>query len=101
MKDWYTKNLPPEEAKADQAVIDAELAKEEVRHVELPEETREEINERINDNWALLQKLGATPDLEVPGYKVYTVSPDTDDATAREFADWLSRLVLKSERKKR
>jgi recombination protein RecT len=78
--------------------VEAAVAEEEVEKVELPEETREEINVRIRENFKLLIEIGAEPLLSRP--MIYYVR-DAKDGEAREFADYLSREVLKAERANR
>ncbi len=81
-----------------EAIIDGHFAEQDIEKVELPEETREEINERIWGNWTLLSNLNALPQVQKPPEHYTGPAPI---GVAREFADFLSRLVLKAERANR
>jgi len=84
-----------------EAIIDGHFAEQDakkVEKVELPEETREEINARIIGNWELLSTLNALPQVQKPPEHYMGPAPI---GVAREFADFLSRLVLKAERANR
>ena len=77
---------------------DAMDATEIEKSVELPEETREEINERMLGNMKLLVDLDAVPKLHKP---IEHYTGPAPIGVAREFADFLSREVLKAERANR
>jgi len=81
-----------------EAIIDGHFAEQDAKKVELPEETREEINERILGNMKLLVDFDEVPKLQKPTEHYTGPAPI---GVAREFADFLSRLVLKAERANR
>lgn len=68
--------------------------------MELPKETRAEINLRIKGNWDLLTDMDAIPVLKKAPVEHY-VSIDCEDSVALEFANYLSVKVLEAERDKR
>jgi recombination protein RecT len=88
-----------EVVEARQEIID-KVVEHEAEKVELPEETREELVVRIIANWDMLLSFDAIPELKNHPVAYYE-SEDCDPAVQREFADYLSRLVLKAERANR
>ena len=82
----------------DAEVIEEELADMDVKKTELPEETREEINERILGNMKLLVDFDEVPVIHKPVEHYTGKAPHN---VARDFADHLSRLVLTAERANR
>ena len=89
-----------QEALDAEAIVDGHFAEQDAEKVELPEETREELRERIVGNWGILMQLGEVPQLKKHTIEYYT-SYSCDVAVMREFADFLSREVLKAERANR
>lgn len=73
-----------------------EIQKEEA----LPQETRDEVNQRIEQTWGELADMDACPQLTKRGWQWY-LTPDCEDDLAVEFADYLKRKLLDAERENR
>jgi hypothetical protein len=98
-------NIVPDPVEAEVEVVNVESdaaspePEREPQVVELPKETRAEINLRIKGNWELLLDMDKIPTLKKLPVEHY-VSVDCEDKVALEFANYLSVKVLEAERAK-
>lgn len=94
-------NIAPDPIVAEVEVVEVSDEPEperEPERVELPVETREEVNERIRGNYKLLVELDEEPSFQNP---VEHYLEEAEHGRALKYADKLSRLVLKAERANR